>query len=214
MKKIISLILSFSLLAVTFFAVSCGNGEQSGGEAVERLELDKTSLVLTLGDTYKLGAFYNEIEGEALKWSSTAEKVVSVDSDGNLDAVGVGTATVKAKYGSKEVDCSVEVGLFANVPVLTFDGIIGDELTLTKNSEFNLGARVAFNGKSFDDGELSCFVGDASICSISDGKLKALENDCKRNGNLARTSSLCQNRTSKGYRSDNRAFKRWKAYFY
>ncbi|MBQ7373684.1 MAG: Ig-like domain-containing protein [Clostridia bacterium] len=177
MKKIISLILSFSLLAVTFFAVGCKKGEQSSGEFVESLELDKTSLVLTLGDTFKLNASYNEIENETLKWSSTAEKVVLVDSDGNLDAVGVGKATVKAKYGSKEVDCSVEVGLFANVPTLTLDAINGDELTVTKNIEFNLGAKVAFNGKYFDDGELSYFVGDSTICSISDGKLKTLEKE-------------------------------------
>ncbi|MBO5363746.1 MAG: hypothetical protein J6A46_05405 [Clostridia bacterium] len=83
MKKFLSLVLSGALCFTAVLATGCNEGDTSSSssapQAVETLELENDSKVLTLGDRVELVASYKEIEGKTLTWSSFAPSVVSVD---------------------------------------------------------------------------------------------------------------------------------------
>lgn len=157
-------------------AVSCKeetSNVTSPAQVVEKLELESESVLLTLGDRVELPVSYNPLDGEVLKWTSSAPSVVSVNEQGVVEGLKVGKATITANYGSKQASCQIEVSLSGNVPVLGFDSGIGNEITLMKNTAFDFGAYVAFNGKSFQDGEIEYFVADESLGSMEKGKFVA-----------------------------------------
>lgn len=63
---------------------------------VTGVELDKTELELTVNDTAKLTATVTPANADNAKvsWTSSDETVAIVDKNGNVTAVGAGTATV------------------------------------------------------------------------------------------------------------------------
>lgn len=176
MKKFLTIILACT---VGFFALAAGGCEteepsvSAPVETVEKLELEKKSVVLTLGDTMELPVSYNEIEGGVLSWTSSAPDVVSVNANGVVEGLQVGSATVKVGYGSKEASCVVQVSLSGYVPTLAFDGDVSETLTILKGDTFGLGAHVEFNGKSFTDVDVEYFVADESVGTIVDGAFVA-----------------------------------------
>ena len=127
MKKFLSLALSLTMCVTALSAAGCTqDGAQSSTpppveQVVEKLQLEKSNLLLTLGDRAELSASYHEIEGATLTWSSSAPNVVSVDENGYVEAMGLGVATITARYGAKQATCLVEVGLSGNVPYLDFE---------------------------------------------------------------------------------------------
>ncbi len=84
---------------------------------IQPLELNLASTTLTLDQsgTGKLEVSTNS--HEAVHFHSSNEQVVTVDSSGNVVAVGTGSATISAEVGGKEVTCDVTVN--ASQPVQT-----------------------------------------------------------------------------------------------
>lgn len=177
MKKILSLALSLVMCMSTVVAAGCqGIGSQSTpppAQGVEYLQLEKSNILLTLGGKAELSAVYNEIAGETLTWSSSKPKVVSVDKNGCIEALGLGVATITVSYGSKKATCAVEVSLSGNVPYLNFESSIGDEITLMKGSEFSLKSYVQFNGGKYYDGNVEYYVADSTIGTMDGDKFIA-----------------------------------------
>lgn len=171
MKKFLTFILAITMGVTTLSAVACKQEENSpiSTPIVERLEMEKNNLLLTLGDKVELAVAYNEIENGVLTWTSSAPNVVSVDANGCAEALREGSATVTAHYGSKQASCKIEVALSGNVPTFVFDDDVSEQLTLVKGETFALGARVRFNGKIFDDAEIEYFVADESVGSMIGG---------------------------------------------
>ncbi len=180
MKKILNLILA-SVISVTALSVTaCNKGNGGSPETssepvavVERLEMEKSSVIIALGDKTELLVSYNPLENGVLTWTSSAPNVVSVDENGYVEGLSVGSAIVTASYGTKTVSCAVEVSLAGNVPTLVFDGDVHENVTLTKGDSFGLGARVLFNGKEFDDAEIQYYVSDETIGTVVDGAFVA-----------------------------------------
>ncbi len=176
MKKIATFILASMLSMTALAATGCNEDTPPADTSVqteERLEIEKTSLLLTLGDRAELSVSYNELEDGVLTWTSSSPSVVSVDENGYVEGLRVGTATVTAHYGSKDVSCRVEVALSGNVPVLAFDDDVSESLTLVKGEEFGFGTRVRFNGKDFDDAEIEYYVADETVGSMVGGAFVA-----------------------------------------
>ena len=173
MKKILSLLLSCTICFAMVMATGCKDAPitSDSAQTVERLELETENYVLTLGDTAQLSVSYNEIDGKILSWSSSSPDVVSVDENGWIEALKVGSAIVTVQYGTKKASCTVEVGLSDNVPMLAFVNNMRDEITLMKSSTYDFSAYVQFNGKTFNDGVIEYFVADESIAMVQDGKL-------------------------------------------
>lgn len=177
MKKILSLALSLMMCASTVVASGCQESASQStpppAQVVEYLQLEKSNVLLTLGSKAELSASYNELAGETLTWSSSAPKVVSVDENGCIEALGLGKATVTASYGSKKATCAVEVSLSGNVPYLNFESGIGDEITLMKGSEFSLKSYVQFGGGKYYDGSVEYYVANSEIGWMNGDKFVA-----------------------------------------
>ena len=93
---------------------------------IESITLDKTELEMVKGDTETLTVTINPETAKEVKvtWSSSDEKIATVDETGKVTAVGAGEATITAKAGGKEATCKVTV----KVPV---ESITLDKTSLT-----------------------------------------------------------------------------------
>ena len=80
---------------------------------VTGVKLDKTKLTLKVGESAKLVATVSpaNAKDKSLTWKSSDTKVVTVDENGNVKAVGAGTATitVTTKEGNFKAQVSVTV---------------------------------------------------------------------------------------------------------
>ena len=80
---------------------------------VNEVSLDKTELALTVGDTQTLTATItpNDANNKNVSWSSDKPSVATVDENGKVTAVAVGTAniTVRTVDGGKTAVCAVTV---------------------------------------------------------------------------------------------------------
>ena len=76
-----------------------------------KIYLDKSSLTLTKGKSYKLKASVVEVSSSSIKWSSSNSSVAKVDSKGNVTALKAGTATITASIlnGTVKATCKVTV---------------------------------------------------------------------------------------------------------
>lgn len=78
--------------------------------SADNITLSETAKDVTLGDTFSLTASVtpSEMAGN-LKWTSTKPSVATVSSSGEVKAVGVGTAEIKAVVGNTTAVCTVTV---------------------------------------------------------------------------------------------------------
>ena len=84
----------------------------SGEVALESIQLNKTELRTTEGDKNKLTVSYNPNNttvDKTVAWTSSDNKVATVDKDGNVTSVGAGTATITATVAGKTATCKVTV---------------------------------------------------------------------------------------------------------
>ncbi len=73
---------------------------------VETPSISKTKYTMIKGTTYTLKLKGNT---QKIKWSSSNKKIATVSSKGKIKAIKKGTATIKAKVGSKTYSCKVTV---------------------------------------------------------------------------------------------------------
>ena len=178
MKRFLTFILAFTMCMAVLCVAGCKKDKtppitSTPVQVEERLELGKSSLLLTLGDREELSVSYNPIANQVLTWTSSNNSVVSVDKNGFVEGMSVGKATVTVKYGSKQASCAVEVSLSGNVPMLVFDDDVSEKISLMKGETFGLGARIRFNGKEYFDAEIEYYVADESIGRIVNGEFVA-----------------------------------------
>ena len=115
------------------------------------VSLNKTSLDLSLGNSETLTATITpeDAEDKTLIWSSSDEKVVTVDENGKVTAVDAGTATIKVTNKDESVvaTCDVKVAVDLSTP-LTFEAKVA-------------GVTVKFNsGETAANVEYSVNAGD------------------------------------------------------
>ena len=83
-------------------------------QPIEGVTLDKTTLDLERGDKVKLTATVipeNADGDKTVTWTSNNQNVATVDSQGNVTAVGKGNAVITATAGGKSATCNVTVGV-------------------------------------------------------------------------------------------------------
>ncbi len=105
---------TYDLTGYKYYYLMCGSGAANASSIVikyasssgssESISLDKSSLSLTIGDTYTLTATSS---GE-VTWSSSSPLVASVDN-GKITALAKGTTTITATCGSLKATCLVTV---------------------------------------------------------------------------------------------------------
>ncbi|AAK76749.1 transglutaminase/protease-like cytokinesis protein 3 [Clostridium acetobutylicum] len=80
---------------------------------VQAITLQKADASLNIGDVYSLVATISPIDAtnKNIKWTSSNEYVASVDDNGNIKALSIGTAVITAatEDGNKTVSCKIIV---------------------------------------------------------------------------------------------------------
>ncbi len=98
-KRLFALFLSL-LIALSSICVP------EGAYAARRVRLNKTSLKMTVGETYKLKV--KHYSGR-VKWKSSRKKVVKVSKKGKVKAKKAGKAKVSAVIAGRKLKCKVRV---------------------------------------------------------------------------------------------------------
>ena len=161
-KLLVLPLISMALTGCDFFKKTNDEPaeEQKGGEEQKEavISLDKTSLALKVGADATLVATAADGEG-AVTWSSSAEAVATVDANGKVVAVSVGTATITASYSGKTANCEVVVSpedakIVTSVTItpasLTLDTVSKTSATLTPTVEADEGADTTVTWASSD----------------------------------------------------------------
>jgi predicted extracellular nuclease len=103
LKRSIIMILSVILLSGSVMAPAT----TTTVEASSKPKLNKTSMVMTVGETAKL-KLKNSTEDD-VKWSSTKKSIATVSKTGKVKAKKEGNTTIVATYKDKKYKCKVTV---------------------------------------------------------------------------------------------------------
>ena len=130
---------------------------------VAGITLDKTELDMTIDDepvTLVAKVTPDGATDKTVTWSSSNEKVATVDANGKVKAVGNGEATITAKAGDKTATCTVKVTVFAT-------GITLDKTNLTMevvDAPVKLTAKVTPDGAI--DGDVSWSSDKTDVATV------------------------------------------------
>ena len=130
---------TYSVTLNAYDAATAIYHEASHGNVAQRITVDPSSWTMEAGDKKTLTAtvWPSSTGSGTLSWTSSNSSVATVDSNGKVTAVGVGTANITASYGgSVSATCAVTVvGISLNKTSTTLyiqNGTYGSEV-LTAN---------------------------------------------------------------------------------
>lgn len=107
--KLMMMLLGVMAFSIAF--VSCGDDDKD--VLAESISLDKTELSVPMGKTAQLTATIlpKNVTDKMVSFSSSNEKIATVDALGKITAIAFGTADIiaKTKVGSKKATCKVMV---------------------------------------------------------------------------------------------------------
>ncbi len=179
-NKIIKSVISIAMALVFVLATGC-KAENQGDTAnivprppVEKvITLKQTSLDMMVGDTALLVVDkYDRESAHPITWSSDNSSIVSVNSEGYVEAKGEGIANIMVRQGELTASCQVSStfgGMLAEV-VLPVE----DEFSIQKNKGFNLSPSIEFAGNTYEDGEFTYSISDQENFTIENGILTGL----------------------------------------
>ncbi len=159
-----TLILSLLSCILGCFFLACDEKEGEG-ENNNYLNLNKSQVSVMLGETFMLQADYNVREGETLTFTSKDANVATVNGDGVLTAIAVGSTEVVVRYGEDEKTCLVKVETQGVVPYLEMVSDVDEGVTCYVGNGASLGAFVSFNSKTYKD---AIFTYDSSKDSVAE----------------------------------------------
>ena len=148
-------------------------GENKQEEKKAEFMLNQTEISMTQGETYTLGTNDSSIP---LTWVSSNVNVATVDSSGNIKAVGKGEAIITAKTSNGSYyDCKVTV--YAKEATPTQER---DKITLNTSSlSMNVGDRVRLVETVTPSNNVSNVTwssSDPSVATVSGGEVTAVKN--------------------------------------
>lgn len=120
-KTLVSILITVTLLSAVFVPVF-----QVGAAS---LTLNKTSILLVVGGSYKL-KFNKNVK--SVKWTVSDKRIATVSQNGVVKGIGKGSAVVSAKIGSKAYKCKVSVEA-PKISLSKATVAVGKSLTLKLN---------------------------------------------------------------------------------
>ena len=140
---------------------------------VKSVTLNKTNLTLGLHSTYELKATVlpNDASNKSLIWTSSNNKIVSVDSKGKIKALKEGTATITVKSidGSKTATCKV----VAKLKKVSSIALNKSSLQIKKGKTFKL--KVSITPSDASNKSVSYTSDNSKVASVdSKGNIKAV----------------------------------------
>ncbi len=102
---------TITLMLCSIMILTACNGSE---KKVETIDLNKTSITLVVGtnETLTVEITPNDAEDKNISWSSSTTSVATVDENGKVSAIAVGSATITVTLvndSSKKATCSVTV---------------------------------------------------------------------------------------------------------
>ena len=164
-------------------------GSSTGG-AVTSIDLDADEMKLTVGDKGQLTAKVDPA-GTAVTWSSDKEEIATVEANGLVTAVAVGTAIITAKAGDKTATCKVTVLPTLSTP-LTIEAITAGTIKVTSPQagmqySLNGGAKTAVTATPIDvaaGGKVAFYGNGTTIASYNGTQIVGGTADIKVYGNI------------------------------
>ena len=141
---------------------------------VTAITLNKTTLRLTEGENEILTVTYTpeDADGRSVTWTSSDNNVATVDANGKVTAIGVGTAIITATSANgKTAQCSVAVAKRPN-PVTTIT-LNKTTLNITEGDSETL--TVTYAPEDADDRSVTWTSSDTKIATVdANGKVTAI----------------------------------------
>lgn len=132
---------TYSVTLNAYDAATAIYHEASHGNVAQRITIDPTSWTMEVGDKKTLTAtiWPASIGGSgSLSWTSSNNSVATVDGNGKVTAVGIGTANITASYGgSVSATCVITVEPTALHGISLANAKVGVGLTRTLVPSFN-----------------------------------------------------------------------------
>ncbi|MBQ8658766.1 MAG: Ig-like domain-containing protein [Clostridia bacterium] len=183
-KKLLSIFCTVFVAGMLF--VGCDSCDSCKGEPPStEPQIEQTSSVglniekrdMTLGDiVYLVARADGATENADFKWESSNEQVATVDQQGTVIAMGSGEAVISATYGTDKAECHVVVAANGNIPTLQFNADFkSNSIKVSLDNQINLGCKVLFNQKTFDDVEVAYTPLDPTVGTVEDGVFKPLK---------------------------------------
>ncbi|MBO7150047.1 MAG: hypothetical protein J6V71_04050 [Clostridia bacterium] len=173
-RKILQSACSILMAFVLVFSVGCKAPEAP--QAVIRpapeapaptFELNKSQIDCIIGDVDKLAPNSLPDIGEAtLSWRSLNPSVVTVDSDGNIEAISEGTTQIVATYGTASAMATVKVSWDDEMPQIVSPAGSESGFTIIVGQEYTFAPTVIYRGKTYDDAQLSVAVSNEGVTAL------------------------------------------------
>ena len=178
-RKILQTALSILMAFVLVFAMGCegcAGGSDGDGSVVIKpapekpaptFELNESQIECIVGDVNKLSPKSLPDIGQAkLTWRSENSNVVTVDSNGNIEAISEGTAKVIATYGTVSASCTIKVSWDDEMPQIVSPANSDGQFSIVVGQEYVFAPTIQYRGKIYNDGQLSIAVSDPAVTSL------------------------------------------------
>lgn len=134
------------------------------------IALDKTSLMLTIGDEERLTPI---LAGEAgtVHYVSNDISIATVDEYGLISAISEGSTVIIASYGDATHTCEVTVTLGGMRPSLELMQIEATCAKVAICDVLSLESQIQFNGKYFQDLQVEYTISDPTVGVVTQGNV-------------------------------------------
>ncbi len=178
-RKILQCALSILMAFVLVFAIGCegcaqGSGDGNGAiirppqeQTAVTFELNQSQIECIVGDVDKLSPKSLPNIGEAtLTWRSEDSKIVTVDNNGNFEAISAGTAKIIATYGTASASCTIIVSWDDESPQIISPANDEGKFSIVVGQEYKFTPSIQYRGKIYNDGELTVEVSDSAVTAL------------------------------------------------
>ena len=155
----------FAAILILCFGVGCScKGDEQDEGVQSKIILSAYNVSMNVFDDYPLTYTTENITGGTVEWSSSDEKVVSVN-DGLLTAKAVGNATITAKIGDISAVCEVSVFATQYRPVI----YVGEYKTvnLYPDGSYKIPTSITYKGKPAE-ASFSYSSNDETVATVSE----------------------------------------------
>jgi len=140
--------------------------------AVESVELDKTEVELTEGDSVTLTATVkpDDATDKTVTWTSSDPSIATVDG-GKIEAVKEGSATITAKSGEKSATCQVTV----KKKVIAVESVELDKTEVELNEGDSVTLTATVKPDDATDKTVTWTSSDPAVATVDGGKIEAVK---------------------------------------
>ncbi|MBR1984080.1 MAG: Ig-like domain-containing protein [Clostridia bacterium] len=168
MKKIFLLLASLVFMLCGFCFVSCQSADIEVNITQNSMKIDLLSSKILTAEVTP-----NDTELQVV-WSSSDENVVSINQNGKIVGMSLGTATITATVGEATDTCQITVKLPTdNKPQILLKSGIYENTVMRVGDQATIDNVIFYKNTEHTDASWAYTVTDTSVVEINDGKIIA-----------------------------------------